>query len=79
MRIEPWDWPERRPTRQRRRYYRTIDHQPGGWNSPIVRKVVDIYWHVTITAIKMLIAVPLSIALIASIWLLIIIIGLVVA
>jgi hypothetical protein len=62
-----WDWP---PTRHRR-YYRTFDiHQPSGWNSPLTKKVIDIYWRVTITIIKMLIAIPLSIMAIGSIWLL---------
>jgi hypothetical protein len=67
-----WDWPARRryyPPR-RRRYYRTIDaYQPGGWNSPIAKKIVRIYWRVTITMIKMLIAIPLAILAIASFWL----------
>jgi hypothetical protein len=78
MRYQEWDWP---PTRRRRRYYRTIDYydyQPSGWNSPITRKIVDIYWRATLTAVKMVVAVPLTIMLIGSIWLLWIIIGLVV-
>jgi hypothetical protein len=63
-----WDWPER-PRRQR--FYRTIDvYQPSGWNSPRVRKAIDIYWRVTITIIKMLISIPLALMLIGSIWLL---------
>jgi hypothetical protein len=79
MRYEEWDWPERPPTRQRRRYYQTIDvYQPSGWNSPGVRKAVDIYWRTTVFVIKALIAIPLTIMLIGSIWFLAIIVSLVV-
>jgi hypothetical protein len=75
MRYEEWDWP---PTR-RRKFYRTIDlYQPSGWNSPITRKIVDVYWRTVVAIIKMLLAAALTIALIASIWLLWVIIGLVV-
>jgi hypothetical protein len=67
-RAEEWDWP---PTRGRYRRYRTIDvYQPSGWNSPVVKKAVDIYWRVTITIIKMLLAIPLSIMAIGAFWLL---------
>jgi hypothetical protein len=77
-----WDWP---PTRHcsdlggalaRRRTYRTIDYQPSGWSSPVTKKVVGIYWRVTITLIKMLLAIPLSIMAIGAFWLLWIIITL---
>jgi len=75
MRYEEWDWP---PTRGRR-YYRTIDvYQPSGWNSPRAKKIVDVYWQVTITTIKMLLAIPLSVMLFGSLWLLWILVGLVV-
>jgi hypothetical protein len=73
MRAEEWDWP---PTRRRKYYrspkfYRTIDiYPPSGWNSPITKKIVSAYCHVMITAIKMLLAIPLTIMLIGSIWLL---------
>jgi hypothetical protein len=67
MRYEEWDWPPRR----RWRHYRTIDvYQPSGWNSPVAKKVVSVYWQVTITAIKVLLAIPLSIIAIGSVWLL---------
>jgi hypothetical protein len=57
-----------------RRHYRTgrsrFDvYEPGGWNSPLVRKVVNAYWVTMITVIKMLIAIPLTAMLIGSIWL----------
>jgi hypothetical protein len=45
-------------------------YPPRGWNSPIVRKIVNVYWAVTITALKMVIAVPLAVALVGSIGLL---------
>jgi hypothetical protein len=76
MRYQEWDWP---PTHRRRRYYRTVDvYQPSGWNSPGAKKAVDIYWRVTWTAIKMLIAIPLTIIAIGSVWLLAVIVSLVV-
>jgi hypothetical protein len=66
-RVEEWDWP---PIR-RRRYYRTVDvYQPSGWNSPGAKKAVRIYWRVTITIIKMLLAIPLTIVAIGALWLL---------
>jgi hypothetical protein len=65
MRREEWDWP---PTRGR---YRTFNvYQPSGWNSPGAKKVVRIYWRVTITIIKILLAIPLSIVVIGGLWLL---------
>jgi hypothetical protein len=72
-RAEEWDWP---PTR-RWRYYRTIEYQPpSGWSSPGVRKAVRIYLQVTFTLIKMLVAIPLSLMLIGSIWFLWILVSL---
>jgi hypothetical protein len=51
--------------------YRTVDvYQPSGWNSPGAKKAVRIYWQVTITIIKMLLAIPLSIIAIGAFWLL---------
>ena len=65
MKHEEWDWPPRR------RLYRTFDvYQPVGWNSPGVKKAVHIYWRVTITIIKMLLAMALSIMAIGAFWLL---------
>jgi hypothetical protein len=76
---EEWDWPvERPPTRRRQRYYQTINVPSGGWSSPGVRKAVDIYWQVTITVIKMLLAIPLAIMAIGAFWLLAVIVSLVV-
>jgi hypothetical protein len=66
-RAEEWDWP---PTR-RRRYYRTVDiYQPSGWDSPVTKKAVRIYWRVMIASIKALLAIPLSIIAIGAFWLL---------
>jgi hypothetical protein len=73
MKRAEWDWP---PTRGRR-YYRTVDiYQPSGWDSPITKKAVRIYWQATITLIKMLLSIPLSIMAIGAFWLLWIIITL---
>jgi hypothetical protein len=67
QREEFWDWPPRR----RWRYRRTFDvYQPSGWNSPGAKKAVGIYWKVTIALIKALIAIPLSLLAIGSVWLL---------
>ena len=67
-RIEEWDWPPRQ--RRWRRFRETIDvYQPTGWASPRARKAVDIYCRVMITAVKMVVAVPLSLAVVGSIWL----------
>jgi hypothetical protein len=68
MNPQEWDWP---PRRGRYRYRSTFDvHQPSGWNSPGTRKIVHVYWQVTITIIKMLFAIPLSIVAIGAFWLL---------
>jgi hypothetical protein len=68
-REEFWDWP---PTRGRYRRYRTrFDvFEPSGWNSPGVKKAIDIYWRVTIAIIKMLLAIPLTIMAIGAFWML---------
>jgi hypothetical protein len=73
MKRQEWDWPPRR------RRYRTVRsrfdvYQPSGWNSPGVKKAVRVYWRVTITIIKLLLAIPLSILAIGAFWLLWIII-----
>jgi hypothetical protein len=78
-----WDWPARRH-RKHRRYPPTVYldpplefrrtgsrfdvYQPSGWNSPVVKKIVNAYWLITITAIKVMVAVPLTIAMIGAFW-----------
>jgi hypothetical protein len=70
-RAEEWDWPPTRRRYRRYRRYRTFDvYQPSGWNSPVAKKAIRIYWRVTITIIKMLLAIPLSIMAIGAFWLL---------
>ena len=80
---QEWDWPPTRgrsvalttlkrnlrsPDRGSR--YRTIDvYQPTGWNSPGVKMAIHIYWLTTITIIKMLLAIPLTIMAIGAFWL----------
>jgi hypothetical protein len=72
-RTEEWDWP---PTQRRKyyrspRYYRSIDvYQPSGWSSPVVKKIINVYWRVMVTSIKVLISIPLSIIAISAFWLL---------
>jgi hypothetical protein len=69
MKREEWDWP---PPRDRyRRHYQTLDvYQPTGWNSPGAKRVAHIYWRVMITIVKMLLAIPLTLMLLGSVWLL---------
>jgi hypothetical protein len=69
-RAQEWDWP---PTRRRRYYrtYRTVDvYQPSsGWNSPVTKKIIDIYWRTTITIIKVLFTIALTIMAFGASWL----------
>jgi hypothetical protein len=70
-RIEEWDWPPARRRYRWGRYPTRFDvYEPSGWNSPSVKTAINIYWRVTITIIKMLIAIPLSIMVIGAFWLL---------
>jgi hypothetical protein len=67
-RVEEWDWP---PRARRRRFYRTVDvYQPGGWGSPVAKKIVHVYFQVTLAIVKMLLAVPLLLIAIGAFWLL---------
>jgi hypothetical protein len=54
----------RRPRRSRFDVY-----QPSGWNSPGVKRAARIYMRVMWTIFKVLLAIPLSIMVIGSIWL----------
>jgi hypothetical protein len=45
-------------------------YQPTGWNSPGAKRVAHIYWRVMITIVKMLLAIPLTLMLLGSVWLL---------
>jgi hypothetical protein len=83
-RAEEWDWPPTRRRRYYRTVdkcncwlVRSSDtepaheyYQPSGWDSPVTKKAVRIYWRVTITLIKMLLAIPLLIIEIGAFWLL---------
>jgi hypothetical protein len=69
---QEWDWPPRR-----HRFRTRFDvYQPSGWNSPGVRKAIDIYWRVTIGIIKALLAIVLSVIAMSAFWLLWVIITL---
>jgi hypothetical protein len=70
MRREEWDWPPRRGQGRYRTYSRFDVYQPSGWNSPVAKKAVSIYWRVTITIIKALLAISLSIMAVGAFWLL---------
>jgi hypothetical protein len=68
-RVEEWDFPSRQTRKyyRSRKFYRTIDvYQPGGWGSPVVKKVVHVYSQVMLTAIKMLFALMLSLVAVAA-------------
>jgi hypothetical protein len=68
MQREEWDWPPRR--RRYRRYRTRFDvYEPRGWSSPLTTRIVRIYWRTMVTAIKMLLAIPLAIVAIGSFWL----------
>jgi hypothetical protein len=67
MQQHEWDWPPR-GRRYRWTHSRFDVYQPSSWNSPGVKKAVSIYWRVTITAIKLLISIPLTILVIGSFW-----------
>jgi hypothetical protein len=64
--MHEWDFPPPR----RRRFYRTVDYQPSRWSSPGARKIVRVYWRVTLFIIKMLVSIPLSMIAIGAFWLL---------
>jgi hypothetical protein len=67
QRAQEWDWP---PTRRRRYYPSRFDiYQPSGWNSPVTKKIIDIYWRVTITCIKVLLIGYLTIVAFGAAWL----------
>jgi hypothetical protein len=66
MRREEWDWP---PTRRRGNYRTSDTYQPSGWGSPIATKIVNIYWRVIITCIKVLLTVALTIMAFGASWL----------
>jgi hypothetical protein len=70
-RAEEWDWP---PTQGRYRRYRTVRsrfdiYQPKGWGSPIEKKIINIWWRVMITSIKVLLTIALTIMAFGASWL----------
>jgi hypothetical protein len=77
-RAEEWDWPPTRrwrhppPLELRRTGYRTFDtYQPSGWDAPIAKKIIHIYWRVTITIIKVMITIYLTAIAFAASWLIV--------
>jgi hypothetical protein len=72
MNAQEWDWPEPRRGRYRRLPTRSrfdVYQQPSGWNSPIVKKIIHIYWLTMVTIIKVLLAILLSIVAFGASWL----------
>jgi hypothetical protein len=64
------------PRPRRRKYYDIYQpgswdpvDQPNGWNSPITKRVADIYWRITIAIIKVLLIGYLTIVAFAAAWL----------
>jgi hypothetical protein len=75
---QEWDWPPRR-RRFRARFRTRFDvYQPStsGWNAPLVKKAVSIYWRVTIGMIKALLAIVLAVIAVGAFFLLWVIITL---
>jgi hypothetical protein len=81
-RAEEWDWPPTRHRKyyrpRRRKYYDVYQpgswdpvdiYQPSGWNSPVTKRVVDVYWRVTVACIKMLLITALTILAFGASWL----------
>jgi hypothetical protein len=71
QRAEEWDWP---PTRGRRYRWpptrsRFDAFQPSGWGSPIEKKIINIWWRVMMTSIKVLLTVALTIIAFGASWL----------
>jgi hypothetical protein len=66
-----WDWPPKRH-RFRARFRTRFDvYQPtSGWNSPLAKKAIHIYWRITIGAIKVLLATLLTVVAVGAFWLL---------
>jgi hypothetical protein len=68
-RTEEWDWPPRRgryrwpPIRSR------FDVYQSGWGSPIEKKIINIWWRVMTTSIKVLLTVALTIMAFGASWL----------
>jgi hypothetical protein len=74
---EWWDWPPRRHRFRARVRTRFDVYQPtSGWNSPLAKKAIDIYWRITLGAIKVLLAALLTVVALGSFWLLWIIVTL---
>jgi hypothetical protein len=70
-RIEEWDFP---PVRGRYRAYpRDYDvyRQPSGWDSPVVKKAIDIYLQVMIGIIKVIFISALTIMAFGASWLIV--------
>jgi hypothetical protein len=62
-----WDWP---PTRRRRYYRRSFDtYQPSGWDWPIRKKIINIWWRVMMISIKVLLTIALTIMAFGASWL----------
>jgi hypothetical protein len=66
IRTEEWDFP---PTRHRGNYRASDIYQPSGWNSPVTKKIIDIYWRVMIACIKVILITALTILAFGASWL----------
>jgi hypothetical protein len=77
-RVEEWDWP---PTRK---HYRTSRsqfdiYQPSGWNSPVAKKIIGVYWAVMVTIIKMVFIAALTFMVFGASWLIGVLLGLLIS
>jgi hypothetical protein len=65
-RTEEWDWP---PPRRRGNYRSSDIYQPSGWDWPIRKKIINIWWRVMMTSIKVLLTIALTIMAFGASWL----------
>ena len=64
-----WDWPPTRSWRHQRTVYRltlNTGRRRTHWDSPITKKIVDVYWRTVIGLIKIALAVWLALMAIAA-------------
>jgi hypothetical protein len=54
-----------------RAYSRFDVYQPSGWDWPIRKKIIDIWWRVMITTIKVLLTIALTIMAFGASWLIV--------
>ena len=66
-----WDWPPERRRHARRRYQTTMDAFPRrtGWAHPIVTRIVDVYFRIVVTFVKMMLGAIGGAIVVGCVWL----------